>query len=98
MAAATPPRLPLTVRAGAPRTITVRLSVYERAALPPALDLPHLDRLPSNRTAQQQQSFLFGGAYPRAPWSDLHALHHPNPPSLASTSPGRGAPNELTRQ
>jgi len=98
LGATTTPRLPLTVRAGSPRLITVRISVYKCADLPPALDLPHLDLLLSNRTAQQQQSFLFGGAYPRDLWTELRADCFPNEASPAPTYPDRGAWRDLTRR
>lgn len=98
LGATTTPPLPLTVRAGSPRLITVRISVYKCAALPPALDLPHLDLLISNKTAQQQQSFLFGGAYPHDLWTDLRSLCSPEPASPAPSSPPRGHPADLTRR
>ncbi|WP_369245877.1 hypothetical protein [Streptomyces sp. R41] len=98
LGATTTPPLPLTVRAGSPRLITVRISVYKCAALPPALDLPHLDLLLSNRTARQQQSFLFGGAYPRDLWTDLRASCFPNPASAAPTSPVEDTRHDLTRR
>lgn len=98
MGATTTPRLPLTVRAGTPRLITVRISVYKCAALPPALDLPHLDLLLSNRTAQQQQSFLFGGTYPHDLWTDLRATCFPNPASSAPTSAAEDTRHDLTRR
>ncbi|WP_432176919.1 hypothetical protein [Streptomyces sp. Tue6028] len=98
LGATTTPRLPLTVKAGSPRLITVRISVYKCNALPPALDLPHLDLLLSNRTARQQQSFLFGGAYPRDLWADLHAVCFPNPSSPAPTSSHRDTRRHLIRR
>ncbi|MFC7261660.1 hypothetical protein [Streptomyces lutosisoli] len=98
LGATTTPQLPLTVRAGTPRLITVRISVYKCAALPPALDLPHLDLLLSNRTAQQQQSFLFGGTYPHDLWTDLRTTCFPNPASTAPTSPDQDTPRDLTRR
>jgi len=98
LGATTTPRLPLTVRAGTPRLITVRISVYKCAALPPALDLPHLDLLISNRTAQQQQSFLFGGTYPDDLWTDLRTSCFPNPASTAPTSPDQDTRHDLTRR
>ncbi|MGW3668956.1 hypothetical protein [Streptomyces sp. NPDC005141] len=98
MSATTTPRLPLTVRAGNPRTITVRISVYKCAALPPAIELPHLDLLISNKTAQQQQSFLFSGTHPHDPRTDLRALRFPNPPSPTPTSPGQDTLDHLTRR
>lgn len=98
LGATTTPPLPLTVKAGSPRLITVRISVYKCAALPPALDLPHLDLLLSNRTAQQQQSFLFGGAYPNDLWTDLRAVCFPNTASPAPTSPDRDTWRDLTRR
>ncbi|MET9405868.1 hypothetical protein ABZX90_08790 [Streptomyces sp. NPDC002935] len=98
LSASTTPRLPLTVRAGNPRTITVRISVYECAALPPAIELPHLDLLISNETAQQQQSFLFGGTYPHDLRTGLRALCFPNRPSPTPTSPGQDTGEHLTRQ
>lgn len=98
LGAATTPSLPLTVKAGSPRLITVHISVYKCAALPPALDLPHLDLLLSNRTAQQQQSFLFGGAYPHDLWADLHTICFPNTASPAPTSLDRDTWRDLTRR
>ncbi|MFI6488022.1 hypothetical protein [Streptomyces sp. NPDC050564] len=98
LAATTTPPLPLTVKAGSPRLITVRISVYKCAALPPALDLPHLDLLLSNRTARQQQSFLFGGTYPRDLWTDLRAACFPNTASPAPTSLDRDTWRGLTRR
>jgi hypothetical protein len=94
--ATTTPRLPLTVRAGNPRPITVRISVYDCAALPPAIRLPCLGLLISNKTAQQQQSFLFSGAHPHDPWTTLRALCHPNRPARTRTSPGRRTHDHLT--
>ncbi|MET8137414.1 hypothetical protein ABZV24_36850 [Streptomyces sp. NPDC005251] len=98
LSATTAPRLPLTVKAGNPRLITVRISVYDCATLPPALVLPHLDLLISNETAQQQQSFLFGGTYPHDLWTGLRALCFPNRPYPTPTSPGQDTRNHLTRQ
>ncbi|MFF1813707.1 hypothetical protein ACFVXW_32160 [Streptomyces sp. NPDC058251] len=98
LGATTTPPLPLTVRAGSPRLITVRITVYKCAALPPALDLPHLDLLLSNRTARQQQSFLFGGTYPRDLWTDLRAACFPNPASPAPSSAAKIPPRTLTRR
>ncbi|WRZ93513.1 hypothetical protein OHB54_33425 [Streptomyces sp. NBC_01007] len=98
LSARTTPRLPLTVKAGNPRLITVRISVYDCALLPPAIVLPYLDLLISNETAQQQQSFLFGGTYPHDLWAGLRALCFPNRPSPTPTSPGQDIGGRLTRQ
>ncbi|WP_328556116.1 hypothetical protein [Streptomyces sp. NBC_00358] len=98
LSATTTPRLPLTVKAGNPRLITVHISVYDCAALPPAIDLPHLDLLISNETAQQQQSFLFGGTYPHDLETGLRALCFPNRPPPTPTSPGQNTRDRLTRR
>ncbi|MFD9461958.1 hypothetical protein [Streptomyces sp. NPDC060027] len=78
--------------------ITARSSVYECAAPPRAIELPRLDLLISNKTAQQQQSFHFGGTCPRDPWTDLRARRFPNPPSPTPTSPGQDTHDRLTRR
>ncbi|MEU8486122.1 hypothetical protein [Streptomyces sp. NPDC048641] len=89
------PALPLTVKSGAPEPLTVRISVYECAALPPGFTLPHLDLVLRNRQAQQQHSYLFGGAYPR----DLSAyLHDTCGPHRGHSEPPRGPRIDLTRK
>ncbi|MFJ6831156.1 hypothetical protein [Streptomyces sp. NPDC091209] len=85
----TAPRLPLTVKAGNPRLITVRISVYDCASVPPALVPPHLDLLISNETAQQQQRFLFGGTYPHDLWTGLRAVCFPTGPTPHPLHPAR---------
>ncbi|MEV8034612.1 hypothetical protein [Streptomyces sp. NPDC086182] len=92
------PRLPLTVKAGNPRPITVRASVYDRTVPPAAIVPPHLDLLISNETAQQQQSSLLGGTHPTDPRTGPHAPRFPNRPSPTPTSPGQDTDDRLTRQ
>ncbi|AVH59319.1 MULTISPECIES: hypothetical protein [Streptomyces] len=96
--ATTTPPLPLTVKTGSPRLITVSISVYKCADLPPALELPHLDLLFSNKNSQQQQSFVFGGTYPHHLWTDLRAHCFPHQGSPAPTSPARDPWRDLTRR
>ncbi|MDR3079889.1 MAG: hypothetical protein LBV60_03005 [Streptomyces sp.] len=60
----TTPRLPLTVNAGTPAPLTVRIRVRHCSTPPRTIDLPHLDLTLRNRRALQQHSFLFGGAFP----------------------------------
>ncbi|MER7197416.1 hypothetical protein CG723_06850 [Streptomyces sp. CB01635] len=89
------PALPLTVKGGAPKPLTVRISVYKCAALPPGFTLPHLDLGLRNRQAQQQHSYLFGGAFPR----DLATyLHDACGPRAGHSGPPRGPRTDLTRK
>ncbi|MFG2519130.1 hypothetical protein [Streptomyces sp. NPDC048527] len=89
------PTLPLTVKSGAPEPLTARISVYKCAALPPGFTLPHLDLGLRNRQAQQQHSYLFGGAYPR----DLATyLHDTCGPHTGHSGPPRGPRTDLTRK
>lgn len=70
--------LPLTVKGGTPKPLTVRISVHKCAALPPGLTLPHLDLGLRSRQAQQQHSYLFGGACPRDLATSPHAACGPH--------------------
>ncbi|WP_406338848.1 hypothetical protein [Streptomyces sp. NBC_00649] len=70
--------LPLTVKGGTPKPLTVHISVHKCAALPPGLTLPHLDLGLRNRQAQQQHSYLFGGACPRDLATSPHAACGPH--------------------
>jgi hypothetical protein len=73
LGASTTPRLPLTVKAGKPRTVIVWLAVYACTGLPHGIDLPQLDLALRNERAQQRHSFLFGGAFARDLWTFLRA-------------------------
>lgn len=83
------PALPLTVKGGTPKPLTVRISVHKRATLPPGFTLPHLALGLRNRQAQQQHSHHFGGARPR----DLAACPHAACGTPKGT-PGRPADRE----
>ncbi|RFC75724.1 hypothetical protein [Streptomyces sp. AcE210] len=87
------PALPLTVKGGTPKPLTVRISVHKCAALPPGFTLPHLDLGLRNRQAQQQHSYLFGGAYPRDLATYLHATCGPRE---GHSGPPRGPRTDLT--
>jgi hypothetical protein len=98
LSATTAPRLPLTVKAGNPRPTASRVSVYDRAFLPPATVVPRHDLPIGSKTAQQQQSFPFGGTCPHDLWTGPHALRFPNRPSPTPTSPGQDTGGHLTRR
>ncbi|MEV6697565.1 hypothetical protein AB0M68_10350 [Streptomyces sp. NPDC051453] len=87
--------LPLTVKDGTPKPLTVRISVHKCAALPPGLTLPHLDPGLRNRQAQQQHSCLFGGACPRDLATSPHAARGPH---KGGHGPPRGPGTDLTRK
>ncbi|MFI0236767.1 hypothetical protein [Streptomyces sp. NPDC016845] len=100
LGASTTPRLPLTVRPGRPRTVTVWLAVYACTGLPRAIDLPQLDLDLRNERAQQRHSFLFGGAFARDLRTFLRANCGPALPSPLSAPPARnpyGPPGTITR-
>ncbi|MBO1335416.1 hypothetical protein [Streptomyces sp. VRA16 Mangrove soil] len=90
----TAPRLPLTVKAHDPASITVRIRIRECPHPPRRIDLPHLDLVIRNDRAQQQHSFLFGGTFP----TDLaRQLHAACARSAAPASPS-GQPAALTHR
>ncbi|MET8474698.1 hypothetical protein ABZY90_27055 [Streptomyces sp. NPDC006422] len=66
----TTPRPPVSVTPDTPRTLTVRISVRDCAALPRALDMSYLDLTLTNPRAREQHSFIFVDRYPH----DLLAL------------------------
>lgn len=70
-----------------------------RARRPRAAPRPHPPRpAPRQQDRTATAKLPFGGARPRDPRSGLRALHRANPPSPEPTSPGRGAPDDLTRR
>jgi hypothetical protein len=91
------PALPLTVKGGAPKPLTVRISVYKRAALPPGFTLPHLDLGLRNRQTQQRHSHLVDGAHPRDPAACPHAACGPHKGALRAAPRTRnGSHTEVT--
>ncbi|MEU6392567.1 hypothetical protein [Streptomyces sp. NPDC046939] len=97
LGAATTPRLPLTVRPGEPRTVTVWLAVYACTGLPRGIDLPQLDMDLRNERARQRHSFLFGGAFARDLWAFLRANCGPALPRPAlGPSASYGPPETIT--
>ncbi|MFE6959460.1 hypothetical protein [Streptomyces sp. NPDC057696] len=89
------PALPLTVKGGTPKPLTVRISVHKRTTLPPGFTLPHLDLDLRNRQAQQQHRYPFGGTHPRALATRLHATCGPHE---GHSGPPRGPRTDLTRK
>ncbi|MEV3856265.1 hypothetical protein AB0J38_18305 [Streptomyces sp. NPDC050095] len=87
LGASTTPRLPLTVKPGEPGTLTVWFAIYSCSGLPHGIDIPQLDLVLRNQRAQQQHSFLFGGAFARDLWSFLGANCGPALPPEAPAPP-----------
>ncbi|MCZ4100947.1 hypothetical protein C8250_013805 [Streptomyces sp. So13.3] len=79
------PSTPLTVKQGTTRHITIKMIVRKCAGLPLDVDLPVIDVTLRNTRAIQNQSFIFGGGYPRDLSAFLHRICRPTPTSSSST-------------
>ncbi|MDF9812578.1 hypothetical protein [Streptomyces sp. SPB162] len=73
------PSVPLTVKQGTSRHITIKMFVRKCSGLPLDVDLPVLDVTLRNTRAIQNQSFIFGGGYPRDLSAFLHRICRPTP-------------------
>ncbi|MCZ4121214.1 hypothetical protein [Streptomyces sp. H39-S7] len=79
------PSIPLTVKQGTTRHITIKMIVRKCSGLPLDVDLPVLDVTLRNARAIQNQSFIFGGGYPRDLSAFLHRICRPTPTGSPST-------------
>lgn len=79
------PSMPLTVKQGTTRHITIKMIVRKCSGLPLDVDLPVLDVTLRNTRAIQNQSFIFGGGYPRDLSAFLHRICRPTPADSSST-------------
>ncbi|MEU3463181.1 hypothetical protein ABZ721_24970 [Streptomyces sp. NPDC006733] len=78
------PSTPLTVKQGTTRHITIKMIVHKCSGLPLDVDLPVLDVTLRNTRAIQNQSFIFGGGYPRDLSAFLHRICRPTSTSSPS--------------
>ncbi|MFI9105144.1 hypothetical protein ACIGXA_32010 [Streptomyces fildesensis] len=80
------PSAPLTLKQGTTRHITIKMTVRKCAGLPLDVDLPFLDVTLRNTRAIQNQSFIFGGGYPRDLSAFLHRICRPGSAGGTSTT------------